>query len=74
MKTYIADIIPNIQRYSKRLDDLPSLKTTYIFRSNGELLISENGTVDFDATFDNLDGAFTLTDDAVGLINFIGTR
>lgn len=59
MKTYIADIIPKIQRHSKRLDDLTiltnqhwvvideinSTKNTYIFRTNGELLISQNGKV-----------------------------
>lgn len=45
---------------------------TYVYQGIASITI--NGTVDFDATFDNLDGAFTLTDDAVGLINFIGTR
>ena len=57
MKTYLADIIPRIQRYSKRLDQLTMLtnqhwisinditdtKTVYIFDSNGELDIFENG-------------------------------
>jgi hypothetical protein len=57
MITYLADIIPRIQRYSKRLDDLTMLtnqhwvsisditetKTVYIFHSNGELDIFENG-------------------------------
>lgn len=57
MRTYLADIIPRIQRYSKRLDDLTMLtnqhwvsinditdtKTVYIFDSNGELDIFENG-------------------------------
>ncbi len=59
MKTYIADIIPKLQRYSKKLDTLTKLtnqhwviinelskdKTVYIFRENGELLISNNGVV-----------------------------
>lgn len=59
MKTYIADIIPKIQRFSKKLDDLTLLtnqhwvslseiltnKTVYIFRPNNQLLISENGMV-----------------------------
>jgi hypothetical protein len=57
MKTYLADIIPRIQRYSKRLDQLTMLtnqhwvsinditdtKTVYFFDSNGELDIFENG-------------------------------
>jgi hypothetical protein len=60
MKTYIADIIPKIQRFSKRLDDLTRLtnqhwvslgdinqvKRVYIFRANNQLLISENGIVE----------------------------
>ena len=59
MKTFIADIFPKIQRYSKKLDDLTLLsnqhwvaidnltssKKIYIFRSNNELLISINGKV-----------------------------
>jgi hypothetical protein len=60
MKTYIADIIPKIQKYSKRLDDLTKLtnqewvligdnnqnKHLYIFKSNNELIISINGIVE----------------------------
>lgn len=59
MKTFIADIIPKIQRFSKKLDDLTLLtnqhwvsvsdildsKTVYIFRPNNQLLVSENGLV-----------------------------
>jgi hypothetical protein len=59
MKTYISDIIPKIQSYSKKLDDLSFLlnqnwislselkskKIVYIFRDNSELLIIENGAV-----------------------------
>lgn len=59
MKTFLADIIPKIQKFSKKLDDLTILtnhhwvsmgeiavsKTVYIFRSEGILLISENGVV-----------------------------
>jgi len=59
MKTFISDIIPKIQKYSKKLDDLTfitnqqwvlindlkDLKTTYIFRNGGILLIAENGLV-----------------------------
>lgn len=60
MKTYISDIIPKIQRYSHKLDNLTMLtnqhwvvideiensKNVYIFRQNNELLISQNGKVD----------------------------
>ncbi|ADV50906.1 hypothetical protein Celal_3651 [Cellulophaga algicola DSM 14237] len=59
MKAYISDIIPKIQTYSKKLDDLSFLlnqnwislneleskKIVYIFRENSELLIIENGVV-----------------------------
>lgn len=59
MKTFIGEIIPKIQRFSKKLDDLTLLtnqhwvsisdilnkKTVYIFRPNKQLLISENGVV-----------------------------
>ncbi len=60
MRTYVADIIPKIKRFSQRLDNLTMLtnlhwvvldeltqsKTVYIFRSAGELLIAINGKVD----------------------------
>ena len=60
MRIFIADIIPAIQRFSQRLDDLTKLtnqhwvsldditqaKTVYIFRANNELLISVNGIVE----------------------------
>jgi hypothetical protein len=60
MKTYLSDIIPKIQRFSKKLDDITNLtnqhwvivddlmnsKSIYIFRSNNELLISQNGKVE----------------------------
>jgi hypothetical protein len=60
MKTYISEIIPKIKRYSERLDNLTLLtnqhwividelqnsKNVYIFRSNNELLISQNGKVE----------------------------
>ena len=59
MKTYFSDLIPKIQRFSEKLDDLTHLKnhhwvlvneilnskTVYIFRDNDLLLISENGAV-----------------------------
>src|ERR1035437_3939985 len=60
MKTFIADIIPRLQKYSQKLDNLSLLtnqhwvvvdeiansKTVYIFRPNNELLISKNGKVE----------------------------
>ena len=60
MRTFIADIIPKIQRFSQRLDDLTKLtnqhwvllgdinqtKRVFIFRANNQLLISDNGIVE----------------------------
>jgi hypothetical protein len=60
MQTFIADIIPKLQSFSKKLDDLTLLtnqhwvvldelkqsKNVYIFRANNELLISSNGKVE----------------------------
>lgn len=60
MKSYIADLIPKIKRYSKQLDDVilitnqhwvlineeEGLKISYIFRANGDLLVSTNGKVE----------------------------
>ena len=60
MRTYLADIIPKINRYSEKLDNLTLLtnqhwvvlnelensKNVYIFRNNNELLISQNGKVE----------------------------
>lgn len=57
MRTFVADIIPKIQRFSKRLDDLTMLtnqhwvliddiinvKTVYLFEASGDLDIYENG-------------------------------
>lgn len=59
MRTYLLDILPKIQQYSQKLDDLTLLtnqhwvlmdsigvdKTIYIFRINNELLVSTNGNV-----------------------------
>lgn len=59
MKTYILDIIPKLERHSKKLNDLTKFhnnywilleensnsKKTFIFRQNNQLLISENGKV-----------------------------
>jgi hypothetical protein len=60
MRTYISDIIPRIQKFSQKLDNLTLLtnqhwvviddndntKNVYIFRQNNELLISTNGKVE----------------------------
>ena len=60
MNTYFSDIIPKIQRFSQKLDNLTLLtnqhwvvideinnsKNVYIFRQNNELLISQNGKVE----------------------------
>jgi hypothetical protein len=60
MKTFINHLIPRIQQYSRKLDDLTLLtnqhwvvvdeiansKTVYIFRNNNELLISSDGEVE----------------------------
>jgi hypothetical protein len=60
MKTFISDLIPKIQRHSQKLDILTLLtdqhwivvddigisKNVYIFRTNNELLISQNGKVE----------------------------
>ena len=54
MKTYILDIIPKLERHSKKLNDLTKFhnnywilleensnsKKTFIFRQNNQLLIS----------------------------------
>lgn len=59
MQTYLLDIIPRLARFSKKLDDITLLtskhwvilnettqsKSTYIFRNNKELIVSENGIV-----------------------------
>jgi hypothetical protein len=60
MKTFFSDIIPRLQKYSQKLDNLTLLtnqhwvviddiennKNVYIFRNNRELLISQNGKVE----------------------------
>ena len=60
MRTYFSDIIPRIKRFSQELDNLTLLtnqhwvviddinnaKNVYIFRTNNELLISQNGKVE----------------------------
>ena len=60
MRTFIADIIPKIQRFSKKLDqltiltnhhwvslsDIANSKTVFIFRPNNQILFAENGVVE----------------------------
>lgn len=61
MKSYILDIIPRIQRFSKKLDESSNLighhwvlfndrldetKTVFIFRSQNELIIAKNGIIE----------------------------
>ncbi|MBE7175011.1 MAG: hypothetical protein INR69_01320 [Mucilaginibacter polytrichastri] len=60
MKTYISSLLPSLSLYSQKLDntalltnqhwvsitDVETTKCTYTFRSNGDLLISVNGTVE----------------------------
>lgn len=57
MQTYFCNIIPNLASFSKKLDDISLLtskhwvildesshrKSTYIFRNNKEIIVSENG-------------------------------
>lgn len=60
MKTFLSDIFPRLQRYGEKLDNLTLLtnqhwvlidninhsKTIYIFRDNGDLILSVDGKVD----------------------------
>jgi len=61
MKSYILDIIPKIQRFSRKLDDSANLighhwvlfndslnetKTVFIFRPQNELIIAKNGIIE----------------------------
>ena len=60
LKTFISSLIPKLQQYSKKLDDQSvlankhwlvldedmSVKQVFIFRTNGDLLISVNGKIE----------------------------
>jgi hypothetical protein len=60
MRTFISDLIPKLQRFSQKLDNLTLLtnqhwvviddisnnKNVYIFRANNDLFISQNGKVE----------------------------
>lgn len=75
MRTFIADIIPQIQRFSQKLDNLTLLtnqhwvsidnivnsKTVFIFRNNNQLLISKDGLVE-KATWEYLGNNSLLID------------
>jgi hypothetical protein len=79
MKTYIADIIPKIQRFSQKLDNVTKLtnqhwvsigdiaqsKRVYIFRTNNQLLISDNGIVE-KGTWEYLGNQSLLMDTSEG--------
>lgn len=83
MKTFIADIIPKLQQFSKKLDNLTLLtnqhwvvvdeiansKTVYIFRSNKELVISRNGKAER-AKWEDLGNNTLLIDLSEGLYLF----
>ncbi len=48
--------------------------TNETYNYSGVADITINGSVVFDATFDNLTGSLTLTDDAVGTVSFEGAK
>lgn len=75
MKTYMIELVHNIQKFSQKLDDLSLLtnqhwtlfdkerdnKTIYIFRDNNQLLISTDGRVE-KATWEYLGNSSLLID------------
>ena len=75
MKTFISELIPKLQRFSQKLDNLTLLtnqhwvviddignnKNVYIFRTNNDLLISQNGKVE-KARWEYLGNNFLLID------------
>lgn len=79
MKTFFLDLIPKIQRYSEKLDNIAVLtnihwvllneeaqKTVYIFRElNNQLLISKNGKIE-KATWEYLGNNSLLIDQVNG--------
>lgn len=80
MRTYLADIIPRIQRFSKRLDDLTKLtnqhwvslgdipdgKRVFMFRDNSKLLIAENGIIVDKGTWEYLGNQSLLLETSNG--------
>jgi BatD DUF11 like domain len=83
MKAFLSDIIPKLQQFSKKLDELTLLlnhhwilieqssasKRTYIFRENNELLISINGLVE-KAKWDYLGNKSLLIESSEGSLLF----
>lgn len=80
MRTYLADIIPRIQKFSKRLDDLSKLtnyhwvsledivdvKRVFMFRDNSKLLIAENGIIVDKGTWEYLGNQSLLIETSNG--------
>jgi len=76
MKTYFLDIIPKLRRYSEQLDDIAILlsqhwtlvddstdiRVVYIFRENGQLLVSRNGRIS-KATWEYLGNSSIMIED-----------
>ena len=48
--------------------------TNETYNYSGVADITINGTVDYDAAFDNISGSLALTDDAIGTMTFTGSR
>jgi len=75
MKTFALNMIRDLQDYSYKLDntflltnyhwvmldELNGIKTTYLFRQNGELIIALNGMVER-ASWENIDATTMLID------------
>ncbi len=78
MKTFVADIIPKIKKFSKQIDQRvvlinnnwifinpeDGIKYTYIFKSGGELLLSANGNVT-KGKWEQLNDGLLLIEDVV---------
>lgn len=80
MRTYLAEIIPKIERFSKRLDDLTKLtnqhwvslgditdgKKVFMFRDNSKLLIAQNGVIVDRGTWEYLGNQSLLLEISTG--------
>lgn len=80
MRTYLADIIPRIQRFSKRLDyltiltnqhwvslgDIENGKMVFMFRDNSKLLIAANGIIVHRGTWEYMDNQSLLLETSNG--------
>lgn len=83
MKTYLSEIIPNVKRFSEKLDNTALLmsnhwtvvdeesnrRMVYIFRDNNQLIISNNGQVS-KATWEYLGNNSLLIDNSSGSFLF----